>query len=201
MNKILEHKFKIKEGEKLSELLIDGFREHHDVQEFYGSYGHMVHIETIPKQVIYGRISPSIKDGELNFCKSLESIDFTDFRKLLLLVSTYPEYSKLSEPADLVLEKPNAQIGMLLQETNGWIVYKHQLEQLFYMTTNCNSTEAIKLRKQINAKKAVTLSELSKIEVDGVNLKNLVQSRLKFGFSCTPRYREAHILYNYLNNN
>lgn len=52
MNKKLEHKFKIEPGEKLSELLLDCFREHHDVQESCGSYVHMANIETIPKQVI-----------------------------------------------------------------------------------------------------------------------------------------------------
>jgi len=130
MNKIKERSFRIEPTGTLSKLLLDVFRESHDVEDFVGKWGHMVYVDTEPKQVIIASIYTSMNDMELNFCKMLKDIEPSNLQKLLLLVTTYPCYTKTDWRADLTLKKVDAKIDMLLQETNGWIVYHHQLIQL-----------------------------------------------------------------------
>jgi hypothetical protein len=199
MNKIKERSFRIDSKSELSKLLLDSFRESHDVEEFEGNWGHMVYVDTEPKQVIIASVYASRNDLELNFCEILKDIEPSDLQKLLLLVTTYPLYPKTVWHADLSLKKVNIKIGMLLQETNGWIVYHHQLEELIQMSTNCNSAEAKTIRKRSNAKHQDAFDKISNIKVDGNDLVSIIDERLKLRLTFSPNYEAAYRLFNQLN--
>ncbi|MBN2779148.1 MAG: hypothetical protein JXR36_16060 [Bacteroidales bacterium] len=199
MNKIKEKNFRIEPKEELSKLLLDGYRESHDVQFFEGHWGHLVYIDTEPKQVIIGSIWSRKIDMELNFCKILKEIEPSNLQELLLLVTTYPRYPQTVWQTDLTLNKVNDKIDLLLQETNGWIVYDHQLLQLLQMTTKCSYEEANTIRKRSNAKHQDAFDKISNIKVDGEDLKNIIRSRLKFGLTFSPNYEAAYRLFIHLN--
>ncbi|MDD2634959.1 MAG: hypothetical protein PHW82_05610 [Bacteroidales bacterium] len=199
MNKIKESSFRIESKRELSKLLLDSFRESHDVVEFEGNWGHIVYVDTEPKQVIIASVYISRNNRELNFCEILKDIEPFDLQKLLLLVTTYPSYPDTVWHKDLTLKKVNTKIDMLLQETNGWIVYHHQLEKLIQMTTNCNFAEARTIRKRSNAKHQDAFDKILNTKVDGIDLISIIEERLKLRLTFSPNYEAAYRLFNHLN--
>lgn len=199
MNKIKEKSFRIESKGEISKLLLDSFSESHDVEDLKGNWGHMVYIDTEPKQVIIALVYSSRNDCELNFCEILKDIEPSNLQELLLLVTTYPCYTKTGWQADLTLKKVNDKIDLLLQETNGWIVYHHQLIQLIQMNTKFNYAEANTIRKRSNAKHQDAFDKISNIKVDGNNLVSIINDRLKKRFTYSPNYEAAYRLFIHLN--
>jgi hypothetical protein len=88
---------------------------------------------------------------------------------------------------------------MLLDDSNGWLLYNYQLEKLIVMGAGCNSEEAKTLRKRINRKEASAFSEAESIRLFGVSLKDIIAERTEFLPTLYPEYRGAYLLYRHLN--
>lgn len=199
MNKIKERSFRIESKGELSNLLLDEYRESHDVEDFEGNWGHLVYIDTEPKQVIIASVYTRMIDMGLNFCKILKDIEPSNLQELLLLVTTYPRYPKTGWQADLTLKKVNEKIDLLLQETNGWIVYNHQLIQLIQMTTKCNYEEANTIRKRHNARHQDAFDKILNTKVAGIDLVSIIDERLKLRLTFSPNYEAAYRLFIHIN--
>ncbi|MDD3741262.1 MAG: hypothetical protein PHH30_08470 [Bacteroidales bacterium] len=198
MNKIIETTFKVGSNKELSELICDYYSVC-GIDDMVAKEAHIVYIDTNPKQVILASLYIRPIKTQLNFVEYLKNIDPTDLQKLLLLVSTYPEYSKLIEQANYSLTKVSAEIDFLLSETDGWIIYRYQLEKLLRITTKCSFTEAELFRKRRNAKHQDVFDKISEIKINNEKLTNFIKERMILNLTFHPDFKAAYILYRHLN--
>lgn len=198
MNKIIETTFKVGSNKELSELIYNYFSAC-EIDYTDTNKAHIIYTDTSPKQIILASLSSSSIKTRLNFVEYLKNIEPTDLQKLLMLVTTYPQYSKLFEKANPSLTKVNAEIDFLLSETDGWIIYCHQLEKLLRMTTNCNFAEAELLRKRRNAKHQDVFDKISEIRIKNEKLTSFINERMILNRTYHPDYQAAHILFRHLN--
>jgi hypothetical protein len=198
MNKIIETTFKLGSNKELSELIYDYYSAC-GIDDIDSHEAHIIYTDTNPKQVVLASLSISPIKTQLNFVEYLKNIVPTDLQKLLMLVTTYPQYSKLIEKANYSLTKVNAEIDFLLSETDGWIIYCHQLEKLLRITTKCNFAEAEFLRKRRNAKHQDVFDEISEIRINNEKLTSFINERMILNLTYHPDYQAAYILFRHLN--
>ncbi|MDD3740180.1 MAG: hypothetical protein PHH30_02975 [Bacteroidales bacterium] len=199
MNKIIETTFKIGSDKELSKLICDYYGGVCEIDYSVTNEAHIIYTDTNPKQIILASLSSSSIKTQLNFVEYLKNIEPTDLQKLLMLVTTYPQYSKLIEQDNYSLTKVNNEIDFLLSETDGWIIYCHQLEKLLRITTKCNFAEAELLRKRRNAKHQDVFDKISEIRINNEKLTSFINERMILNLTYHPNYKAAFILYNYLN--
>ena len=206
MNKIIEKTLKIGDDKNLSQLVIEEYGEYWE-EKYSDYYCHLIYIDTEPKQIIYARLwdqkFPEIKKP--CFVDLLETIDYTDFNSLLLLVSTYPDYTDISEKACISLEKSknpfkskNTHLDNLFKETNGWLLFGYQLERLYMTCVETRREKATEFRKNVNKKHADRLNEYYEIEMFGTKFEDIMTERMKFRVVRLPLYNDAYRLYMYL---
>lgn len=89
----------------------------------------------------------------------------------------------------------------ILQSSNGYLIYTHQLEQLYCMLTGCDNTIAVQFRKDWNKKlpEARKLAEQITIS-DKHNLFDLLMERTldKHGFVYNANFKGAYRLWSYI---
>lgn len=200
MNKIVEQVFKIDEDKNLSKLVKKAFGIYwHD--EYCEEFAHIVFIDTKPRHVIRCYITPHLENNTFkpDFNDYLGRIDHTDFYKLLLLVTTYPEYHRIHKPAYKCLTKKNEPLDKFLKETNGWLVYNYQTVILYEMSTEASPEQATVFRKKINKKLVPAFEESKKIKVFGTTLHDIIDTRMTAGYTFNPNYQGTYKLYQYLN--
>lgn len=187
------------------ELLMHLFGEVH--REKIYSYTHhiVVYIHTdeqpIPFIVLSGSENISEFKIEMTMFKArLLSLPKIDFNSLLFIVSVFSVRPNLQS----VLFKKNRSpviIDTWLKETNGYVFYSHQLEQLYCMLTGANYMEAIGFRKDWNLKRksAIHLAQKTKVN-DTFTLADALQQNTvdpnQFVFNAN--YSGAYSLWNYL---
>ncbi len=188
------------ENKKLTNLVKNDFGSNWR-DDRYGKHAHIIFIDAKPIQVISSYISWPSKPEIVkpNFKDFLGGIDHTDFNKLLLLVTTYPEYYKICKPANKSLKIRNEHLNRFLKETNGWLVYNHQTVALYRMATGANDEQATIFRKNINKKLEDTLKESKKINIFGTTFHGIIDNRMKIGFTYNPNYQGTYKLFQYLN--
>lgn len=109
----------------------------------------------------------------------------TDLSKLLNIERT-------GLPIDAVLDE-------LLNDSNGIILWHHQLENILSLCFH-NRQEVIDLRKKINAKVGEGWSLLDKAYIgDGLTLRQIITQRMVFGTTKYPNVKGAYILHEVLN--
>lgn len=195
MNKIIESNFTVGQNNKLTNLIIKSFGSSWK-DEFIGQMGNIIFIDTKPRQVIISSVSSQQTFKKPLFTEYLRKIDDSNFDNLLLLVSTYPDYKDITKrPSTL----KNKHLDMFLKETNGWLVYNYQLENLYIMATGLDQTQATIFRKNINKKRTAAFREAKKIKIFGTTLNEVIVNRMKFDFFINPNYSKTYKLYQYLN--
>lgn len=195
MNKIIESNFTVGQDSKLTNLIIKSFGSSWK-DEFIGQTGNIIFIDTKPKQVILSSVSSEQTFKKPYFTEYLKKMDYSNFDNLLLLISTYPDYKDITKrPSTL----KNKHLDQFLKETNGWLVFNYQIENLYMMATGFDQTQATIFRKNINKKRTAGLKEAKKIKIFGTTLNEVIVNRMKFDFVVNPNYSKTYKLYQYLN--
>ncbi len=170
--------------------------------------GHMVYLKSQPEQpFIYGSSSDddfARKEG--CFSDFIKIINTSDYFQVLFLVTTYQYY--LSESVagytDLLksdvssFNNKNPHLDTFLKETNGWLVYHHQLENLYTMATGCDHPESQTFRKRINKKTNSSYAEPRSIEVFGASFYDIIKERMILKGTVKPNYHGAYLLFQHL---
>ena len=201
MEYIQEKYFVVGEDEFHTQLIIKNYGDRWS--SFYNNFfGHIVYIDTEPRQVVWATVFSdiNINSNLSSFEIYLELIKTTDFTSVLLLTTAYPRRRELLKQAVVPVRSNSSQLDMLLDDSNGWLLYNYQLEKLIVMATGCTPEEAQALRKRINQKEASAFSEAESINLFGVSLKDIIAERAEFSPTLYPEYRGAYLLYQHLNN-
>lgn len=92
----------------------------------------------------------------------------------------------------------------ILAPSFGYLIYAHQLEQIYAMLTGAGYSEAMTFRKDWNMKRRTTRTMLADIKmVDNISLLDLINKRAldqKHLFCFHALWRSAYLLYNHLLN-
>ncbi|NHB69601.1 hypothetical protein [Perlabentimonas gracilis] len=201
MNTIKEKYFVVGEDEFHTQLIIKNYGDRWS--SFYKNFfGHIVYIDTELTQVVCATVFSdiNINSNLSSFENYLGHIKTIDFVSVLMLTTAYPRRRDLLKRAVVPAISKSSQLDMLLNDSNGWLLYNYQLEELVVMATGCTPVEAQTLRKRINQKEASAFSETESINLFGVSLKDLITERAEFSPTLYPEYRGAYLLFRHLNN-
>lgn len=127
------------------------------------------------------------------------------FGDALYLTTVFPILPNAASPAYRP-ESPSKPlppaIGALLQESRGFLLYAHQLEQLYSMTTGASASEARNFRRDWNLKHPRSRSLAAQVSLSkGYTLLDLIAECTleRAGFVYSAQFRGAYRLYNHLN--
>jgi len=82
-------------------------------------------------------------------------------------------------------------VDEILQDSNGILMWHHQLEALFGLFVTTGKIW-IKLRRCINHKRFATFTYAEKLMLDnGSNLSGIIWERMVFKWTCYPSYKKA----------
>ena len=134
----------------------------------------------------------------------LHQLPELNYASLLFTLSIYALYDKI-DVTKLLRESKKfecyAAYDDLLLPTYGYVVYKHQLEQLIARISNDNSLYPEQLRMGWNKKSHKTIDYLNTLMLtDTLNLTAFLRERTieENHFVWSPNFRGAQLLYNYL---
>ena len=134
----------------------------------------------------------------------LHQLPELNYASLLFTLSIYALYDKI-DVTTLLRESKKferyAEYDDLLLPTYGYVVYKHQLEQLIARISNDNSLYPEQLRMGWNKKSHKTIDFLNTLMLtDTLNLTAFLRERTieENHFVWSPNFRGAQLLYNYL---
>ena len=162
--------------------------------------GHIVYIDTEPKQIIIASVQSDINRNANNpsFAECLKWVNLTNFWSILKLTTTYPHCLKILTSSPNVIRSKNPLLDIFLKETNGWLVYNYQLEGLMCMGTGCSPQVAQAFRKNICKRKVPSLDDAGDIKVFDTRLKDIIMERSNSSITYNPEYRGAYLLYRYV---
>lgn len=201
MECIKEKYFVVGDDEFHAQLIIKKYGDRWS--SFYNNFfGHIVYVDTEPRQVVCASVfsDVNINSNLSSFENYLGLIKTTHFTSVLLLTTTYPMRRDLLKRVVEPVRSNSSQLDMLLNDSNGWLLYNYQLEKLIVMATGCNPEKAQTLRKRINRKETSAFSEAESISLFGISLKDIIAERAEFLPTLYPEYRGAYLLYRHLNN-
>ena len=145
----------------------------------------IVYINTVPQIpiLIKSSFTKFCNTGNqfLSFKERLLNLSEQNFNNILFLTTTYQVFS--SEQLSIMSTYPiylesNQEMNEFFSNSSGYLLYTHQLEQLYCMLTGCNYMEAITFRKDWNLKKPQARAKADKIIVSaGISLAKLIQQR------------------------
>ena len=201
MDCIKEKYFVVGEDESHTQLIAMKYGD--NWTSFYNNFfGHIVYIDTKPRQVVCASFFSDINlnSNLSSFENYLGLIKTTDFASVLILTTAYPTRRDLLKRLVEPVKSKCSPLDLLLDDSNGWLLYNYQFEKLIVMGAGCSSEEAQTLRKRINRKEASAFSEAESIRLFGVSLKDIIAERAEFLPTLYPEYRGAYLLYQHLNN-
>jgi hypothetical protein len=123
-----------------------------------------------------------------------------DFNKLLFIVSVFAVRPNLKSVLFNENQFPLI-IDTWLSDTNGYIFYSHQLEQLYCMLTGANYMEAISFRKDWNLKRTSTIRRAQNIMLNNaLTLADALQQKTVDAnqFVFNANYSGAYKLWHYI---
>ena len=168
----------------------------------------IVYINTVPQIpiLIKSSFTKFCNTGNqfLSFKERLLNLSEQNFNNILFLTTTYQVFS--SEQLSIMSTYPiylesNQEMNEFFSNSSGYLLYTHQLEQLFCMLTGCNYMEAITFRKDWNLKKQQARAKADKIIVsEGISLAKLIQQRsIEINsFVYNANFRGAYRLWKYI---
>jgi hypothetical protein len=93
---------------------------------------------------------------------------------------------------------PDPLIDSICRSSNGYLIYREQIEELYMHLTLCDESEAIKFRKDWNKKSAAGRAVARSLAYsDNMTLEDVIQQRKiadGFDFFVSARYRELENL-------
>lgn len=131
--------------------------------------------------------------------QKLKSISFNDVLFITTLLPYHESDIMNSLPEKAYQSRTYSLIDEILKDTNGYLAYHYQLEQLIAMANNCSIHEAVNIRKAIGKKEKYTLEILDKMKIEDKFITHIMEERMFNPFTLYPNYRGAYVLYNYMN--
>ena len=183
VNQIPIEQIEIGTNEKTLAISIMGVDETERINNY--PFHLIVYINTEPQIPIL------IKSNFIKFCntgnqfitfkESLLNLSDLNFNNILFLTTTYQVFS--SEQLSIISTNPiyleaNQEMNEFFSNSSGYLLYTHQLEQIYCMLTGCNYMEAITFRKDWNLKKPQARAKADEIIISkGISLAKLIQQR------------------------
>jgi len=139
------------------------------------------------------------------FSQIVESQLPLSFEDALYLTTVFPILPDAVRPEPQAVRPSQTlppAIGELLQGSRGFLLYAHQLEQLYSMTTGASASEARSFRRDWNLKHPRSRSLASQVSLtQGYTLSELIAECTleRAGFVYSAQFRGAYRLYNHLN--
>ncbi len=128
--------------------------------------------------------------------QSIDTLKMINLQNISLILSTYPHQDIHLQSCPII----NEHLDSFLSETNGWLVYTHQLEFLYMMATQKNHEEATEFRKKFNSKNATFLNTIPDYPLFGTTLNTIIAERLIHPSKTVvrPQYALGYKLFEYL---
>jgi hypothetical protein len=195
---ITETTFKIDEHKKLAGIIRNELGVYW-TSDYENHYAHMVYIDCRIPIVLYLTTNAHIKNlsiPQICFADQLKNINTNDLKQLTILLTCF---SDLKNTLNLNINKPIPLIDALFVESNGWLVYRHQLENLFRIATRKTQEEATKFVRDINKKNINGYTPFLNVSICGTTLGQIMKERMLTEFVLYPDSHTAIKLYSYLN--
>ena len=177
--------------------------EHIDINEY--QTGHAIYIESEKPEILFDFIhkTTDFDVGYFNtFLDYIKKFELTYFMDIVFAIDTYTLTNLFGKnrTSDLKFTfKNHSIIDSILKESQGAIIWHHQLENLYLFHRN-DKNEATEFRKKILKKLASAFDLASKIQIDqDTTLNNVINDRMIFRGTVSPGLKEATNLYQYLN--
>jgi hypothetical protein len=147
-------------------------------------------------------------NSKQTFIEILNTLPVIKCESLLFALTCYQQFNdqdfnQILNKSKEFLKVPPV-LANLLSPSFGYLVYAHQLEQIYTMLTGASSTEAITFRKDWNIKRRTTREMVSNIIIDDKsNLMTLINNRAldqKHFFCFHAPWRSAYHLYMHIFN-
>lgn len=139
---------------------------------------------------------------DISFKDLLLQLPALNFSSILMLSTIFGRSELTTAPITNIYEGiAIPAMDDILQSSNGYLIYTHQLEQIYCMLTGCDNTTAMQFRKDWNKKlpKAMKLAE--QITISGKHsLFDLLMERTldKHGFVYNANSKGAFRLWSYI---
>ena len=175
--------------------------EHIDINEY--QTGHAIYIESEKPEILFGFIhkTTDFDVGYFNtFLDYIKKFELTYFMDIVFAIDTYTLTNLFGKNRVLDLKfKNHSIIDSILKESQGAIIWHHQLENLYLFHRN-DKNEATELRKNILKKRASTFELASKIKVDqNTTLNDVINNRMVLGGTIVPSMKEGNKIYQLVN--
>ena len=201
-SEFMQRVFTSNDKEMLTRLFGDAFKE------TICSYSHHIVVyinsdeQPIPLILLSGAATISTFNKDMTLLKTcILNTPKLDFNKLLFIVSVFAVRPNLKSVLFNENQFPLI-IDTWLSDTNGYIFYSHQLEQLYCMLTGANYMEAISFRKDWNLKRTSAIRRAQNIMLNNaLTLADALQQKTVDAnqFVFNANYSGAYKLWNYLN--
>jgi hypothetical protein len=169
-------------------------------------YLHIIYLENDPGKIIHLHGSSiDIKRDNSSFDELFHSVNPKTFSDCLLLLSLIGHISNQEISSVFQKEFNNSHLLTdVINDSNGVLVYKHHLEMLLTIFTKMNSDEVTQFRRSWNKKSQSVISLSKDILInDTQTLFDLIMERTPFDnypFFVSAVYKEAYLLYKFINN-
>jgi hypothetical protein len=181
MNQIIQYHGKLHQGDMLFEALKEEYFGFMNSDDFKDCKWYLVVYlwHNQKAEIVYYSASAGRHEGKQSFHDCLEMIDRSDFRQILMLLTLFPwntgkrKLKKIFTPR----KAPFSPLDQILADTNGWILYRQQFESLIQLAAGVTALEAIRIRKDYNAKKPKAFALFEKHELFGENLGQIISNR------------------------
>ena len=204
MQHIKEFYGQLHPGDGLFEKLQEEYNEHIKMCENENcAWHHIVYLEQNHEtEIIYFSASPDKHEMKRPFAECLKMIDCRDFNQILMLLTLFPWHTGKRQLKKILAppKEPLAPPDLLLANTNGWILYRQQLEMLVQLAMKINATEAKKVRKEYNAGKPEAYALFEKYDLFGEKLSAMIRTRCitRIVHESAIRMKGAVLLHAYL---
>ena len=207
MNKIKEKIWCLNEDISFSRIIIkDNDWLLSEIESNRYEYGHAIYINYERPDLIIGTIFSTTNAIEIGYIESfknyLNQFDSTQFKDVLFALDSYwiSNAGRKSEKPSLEYNfKPHPIIDDFLSQSRGILLWHHQLENL-YLFYNSDRKKAVQFRKDILKKKADAFDFAKNIKIDSeLTALDIINERMLPVGTISPSFKEAVILYKYLN--
>ena len=149
---------------------------------------------------------PDQLNSEQAFIEILYALPTINYDSLLFALTCYQqfnhqEFQKILNNSNHLI-KDSSVLDLFLAPSFGYLVYAHQLEQIYIMLTGVSSSEAIAFRKDWNIKRRTTRTMVADIKLDdNRNRSDLIKNRAldqEHFFCFHAPWRSAYLLYTHL---
>lgn len=154
-------------------------------------YGHLVALESdAGEEIILSNLSSH--EPILKFLGLLDNINTSDVRQVLMLLSAFYVLESREQLLDILSSEKfhdsSDPVNQLLSDTNGFILYDHQIELLYKVGNKASEKEATEFARNFNKKKLDALENEKKVNVFGKSLLDLINERCVLGISVKPNF-------------